>query len=1038
MSQGSSDKKRPLTKNISGVSVAKLKNQNATKDSKQNNQVTSDRLKISSKQKEVKATKSLPAQEFMSKSRTLSKDNFDNVVQRVKVSKRKAENDKAKLDKGNHIGNAGNKTEQQGKKTQQLTVNKNRSKDSKPPSENKDRIVKNKEDMANLEKVLYEVGMLEKDTYSDKGITEADSVIKEMAKLQKSTKSKSDSNVLKEQVARGDVLKIPVLKLKDAVCFPNSITSLFIGREKSVIAIERSMTLHDNIIALVLEKTDSNVFTICSVAKILQKIKLPSGTTKLLVDIEYRGEIVELFDKILFLEAKIEISVDSEESENSVAVSILVRSVVEELKKYINLKKANPDSITEIISSTNAQSLFSNMVASFLQIEFTKKQSILEAINLEKRLEKILKILLEENEILELDQEIRDRVKMQVDKNQKEYYLNEQMKAIKKELGDSDGITETVARYEKLLVEKIFPLSVKSKIKEEIKRLKHSTTMFADSIRSYLDCVFSLPWGATTNEEVTIFEASKIIAESHYGLDKVKSTILEYIVAQIGQKKQKGAVLCLHGPPGVGKTTLVKSIAKAMGRKYAKISLGGVKDEAEIRGHRKTYIAAMPGRIIQTIKKVGVDNPVILLDEIDKMANDYRGDPESALLEVLDPEQNSSFQDNYLEIEYDLSKVIFIATANNMRIQRALLDRLEVVSIPSYLHSEKVSICKNYIIPKCLKDYGIPVGALKIEQKAIEEIIEFYTRESGVRELGRLISKIARKSLMRMMLGKEFVQQKIDSTFVGNIDNDSQVDNSDDEKRTIEACIDKIGVAELSKIAKIKVDNGKMVIGKTEIEYMFGARKYIDDDLERDSLIGIANGLAYTEVGGQVLIIEAVKVANGKGDIKLTGKLGDVMKESMQASLSYIKSKNTQFGIPLKDITKYDIHIHVPAGAVPKDGPSAGVTFCVVLVSLLSSRPVCQNVAMTGEISLRGKVLPIGGLREKIMAAKRSGIKKVLIPSKNKRDLSEIPDIIKEDVEIICCETLEDVLKEAICGDIDLINTLSPNLQHNDNINTTE
>ena len=864
-------------------------------------------------------------------------------------------------------------------------------------------------------------------------------------KIAENKNQAGERDTLKMAAKESAVLKLPVLALKDTVCFPNSVIPLFIGRENSLNAINESMMHNRGAIVLTIENNlsideieASNLSKYCSIGRILQKIKLPNGTTKVLIDIECRGFVRYFYDKNNFISSDVELRSDIEGG--GIVCKVLSRSILEELKKYIDLKKISNGLATDISSAVDNPSLMSDLVASFLQIDLNKKKELLQINNLEKRLERLLSIIYEENEILSLENDIQVKVKKQIDKNQREYYLNEQMKVIRKELGDMGSPMEMAEKYEEMIKEKNFTPETEAKIRDEIKKMKHSTVMSIDSIKAYLDTVFSLPWGNITHSQVSLFKAARVIAKSHYGLGKVKATILEYIASQIDRKKQTGAILCLYGPPGVGKTTLVKSIAEAMGRKYAKISLGGVKDESEIRGHRKTYIAAMPGRIIQTIKKIGVDNPVILLDEIDKIAHDYRGDPESALLEVLDNEQNHSFQDNYLEVEYDLSKVIFVATANSLNMQRPLLDRLEVVNVPSYLDSEKMSICQQYIIPKYLSDYNIKKDFLTINESAVRLIISSYTRESGVRELSRLIHKIVKKALIRFIIeressGKEGFKEanqalesliSIDTDKENRLDADpdqqqlipvEELDVSDDklnDKSSVKDFLDNsegLGISDLANILKLNTEDGKICISSEDIGMLLGSPKYIDHKIEKDNTVGIVNGLAYTEVGGEVLTIEAIKVGSGKGEIKLTGKLGEVMKESMQASFSYVKSKMLDFGVDMDSMKNFDIHMHVPAGAVPKDGPSAGITFCTALVSLMTLIPVRSNVAMTGEISLRGKILPIGGLREKITAAKRMGIKKVIIPVDNVKDLEDIPAFIKESLEIAPCTTLEESLE---------------------------
>jgi ATP-dependent Lon protease len=805
------------------------------------------------------------------------------------------------------------------------------------------------------------------------------------------------------QTAETKIITVPLIPLRDIVIFPNSINPLFIGRPKSVAAVEHA-TKGDRMVLLCTQKNSStddiaikNMLDFGSLATIIQRVQLPDDTLKVLVDANERAKVLSFKDNGKYIEAKIEIQTVSNKPD--VAIEALMRNIIDNIKEYSTIsKRINQDAISTIVD-IKEPSTFADMVASYLPIDYKIKQQILELIDTAKRLEKILTIIIEELDILKTEKDIQDRIKKQMDKNNREYYLHEQIKAIRKELGDGDYAGDAINKYQEQMKTKVMSKEATEKAEEEMKRLNSASSSSAETIRSYLDWLLYMPWNTATDCKPTISAAKHILNTSHYGLEKVKDIIIEYIAVQINKKKTKSTILCLYGPPGVGKTSLVKAIAEAMGRKYAKIALGGVHDEAEIRGHRRTYVGSMPGRLIQTMKRVGVSNPVILLDEIDKMTSDYRGDPQAALLEALDSEQNKEFQDHFLEVGYDLSNVVFIATANSLTMQRPLLDRLEIVNVPSYLEQDKFEICKHYIISKQLDNVGITSKHLEITDDSIKDIIKFYTRESGVREVERLIGKLARKVLVDIM---------------------KNLDQPEDAAKPNEGKAKKVKkdvtVQEETKIMEIeKLHNiPQVTVIPSDLQKYLGVKKYTHSETEKQNLVGITNGLAYTEVGGDMLLIEAVKIPNGKGSFKITGKLGDVMKESAQAAMSYISSNCNKYGIKKEDIFKHDAHIHVPEGATPKDGPSAGVTMCTSIVSLFTGIPVRHDVAMTGETTLRGRVLPIGGLREKLVSALRSGIKIVLIPSENKKDLEDVPEYVKENLQIILCENVDDVLKVAL------------------------
>jgi ATP-dependent Lon protease len=759
----------------------------------------------------------------------------------------------------------------------------------------------------------------------------------------------------------------PLLPLRDIVIFPSMVVPLFVGREKSIKALQEVMK-SDKSIVLVTQKNSEiddpvgkDLYQYGCLSKVLQLLKLPDGTVKVLVEGEKRIKIISHNDnKNNFLTCEVEIVEDQNISKD---LEIVVTGLV---KKFERLQVLNKKDLTE--GSNNLKNLknsthIANNISSNLNIQIFEKQELLEIIDLKKRLEKIHMYIEKETSVLSVEKKIRGRVKNQMEKTQREYYLNEQLKAIQKELGEIDEGKDELTSLSKAISDAKMPKFAKDKCLSELKKLKSMSPMSAEAtvVRNYLDWMTELPWSAKSKINSDLNNAQKILDEDHYGLDKVKERIIEFLAVQKRIKKMKGPILCLVGPPGVGKTSLGKSIAKATNRKFIRISLGGIRDEAEIRGHRRTYIGSLPGKIIQMMKKAGTKNPLFLLDEIDKVGNDYRGDPSSALLEALDPEQNKEFNDHYMEVDYDLSDVMFVTTANTLNILPPLLDRMEVIRLSGYTEDEKVNISQKYLIPNQSENNGLKKDEWTINENINRKIIRHYTRESGVRNLEREISKIARK-------------------LVKKIDNKEKVNNPINDK---------------------------------DLNDLLGIEKFNHGEIEEENRIGVVTGLAWTEVGGEILKIESV-VMPGKGKMQITGKLGDVMQESVKASKSYIRSKSLDYGIIPPIFDKKDFHIHVPEGATPKDGPSAGVGMVTSIISAITEIPVDKNVAMTGEITLRGLVLPIGGLKEKLLAAHRAGIKKVLIPVENKKDLIEIPKTILDSMDIIPVKNVDEVLKIAL------------------------
>lgn len=763
---------------------------------------------------------------------------------------------------------------------------------------------------------------------------------------------------------------LPVLPLRGLVVFPYSILPFDVGRTKSVKALEEAM-INNQLIFLVAQKDESNndpdeddIYKVGTISKVRQLVKLPGDTIRVLVEGLSRAEISEIQQTEPFFMAEVVEKIYTIKNKDELEIEALERRVKHTFEEYLRLNNRVSSEITPSVEAIQDPGQLCDVIAFNVLIKVEQKQEILDEFNPKIRLEKLLKILMKEIEILQIDREISAKVRKQIDKRQKEYYLREQLKAIQSELGDKDGVAGEVEEYKEKLKNANFPEEVEKKVLKELDRLikMQQGSAEASVIRTYLDLIFELPWNKSTKEVIDLKKAEQILNKDHYGLEKVKERILEQLAIHKLNDNVKGPILCLVGPPGVGKTSIAKSIAKAVNRNYVRISLGGIKDEAEIRGHRRTYVGAMPGRIINAIKQAGSNNPLILLDEIDKMNSDFRGDPASALLEVLDSEQNFDFRDHYLELPFDLSKVLFITTANTIdTIPRPLLDRMEVINLSGYTEEEKVNIAMKYLVPKQIKAHGLKSSNMKIDEQAIRSVINYYTREAGVRELERQIASLCRK-----------VAREITSSS--------------------------------KKSVKITAGN---------IEKFLGTKKYRYEMANEKDEVGIARGLAWTPVGGDTLSIE-VTVMKGSGKLELTGQLGDVMKESAKTAISYIRSKAEMLQIDEKYFSDYDIHIHVPEGAVPKDGPSAGITLATAIVSALTGIPVKKNVAMTGEITLRGRVLPIGGLKEKVLAAHRAGIDTIIVPVDNKKDVDDIPKNVREELKFVYVDNMDAVLETAL------------------------
>ena len=771
---------------------------------------------------------------------------------------------------------------------------------------------------------------------------------------------------------------LPVLPLRDIVVFPNMIVPLFVGRDRSVKALEEVMN-NDKQILLVAQKDASqddpgpeDVFRVGCLGNVLQMLKLPDGTVKVLVEGGVRVRLTKVEDNGEYYQANPEGFIEREGTAQE--LEALVRAVIAEFEEYVKLNKKIPPEVLVSLAAIDEPNRLADTIASHLSLKLSEKQDLLEMDLVDDRLEKLYQLMENEIGVLQVEKRIRSRVKRQMEKTQREYYLNEQMKAIQKELGEDD--TNELAEFEKKLKEGNLPKEAKERAESELKKLKMMSPMSAEAtvIRNYLDVMLALPWNTKTRVKKDLGFAEEVLNDDHYGLEKVKERIVEHLAVQQRVQKMKGPILCLVGPPGVGKTSLAQSIARATGRRYVRMALGGVRDEAEIRGHRRTYIGAMPGKIIQGIRKAESKNPLFLLDEIDKLGADFRGDPSSALLEVLDPAQNHTFQDHYLEIDFDLSDVMFLCTANSLNIPPALRDRMEIIRLSGYTEDEKVEIAKRHLLPKSLKDNGLKKDELVVTEDALRDVIRYYTREAGVRNLERNVASLCRKAVREIL--------------------------------TLQGKAKKGDAKGKAKTTKITIDN-------KNLDRYLGVRQFSFSMKEKEDQVGVVTGLAYTEVGGDILPIEAT-ILDGKGKMTLTGKLGEVMQESISAAATYVRSRWKEFGLDKDYYQKKDFHIHVPDTATPKDGPSAGIAMVTAITSALTGIPVHSDVAMTGEVSLRGHVMPIGGLKEKLLAAHRSGIKTVLIPKENEKDLEEMPKNVLEGLKIISCEHVDEVLRVAL------------------------
>ncbi|EKF9474762.1 endopeptidase La [Vibrio cholerae] len=766
---------------------------------------------------------------------------------------------------------------------------------------------------------------------------------------------------------RSERIEIPVLPLRDVVVYPHMVIPLFVGREKSIQCLEAAMDNNKQVLLVAQKKAETDepkvadLFEVGTVATILQLLKLPDGTVKVLVEGQQRAKITQFYEEeYFFADAQYLVTPELDEREQEV----VVRSAINQFEGFIKLNKKIPPEVLTSLNGIDEAARLADTIAAHMPLKLVDKQKVLELLDVSERLEFLMGQMESEIDLLQVEKRIRTRVKKQMEKSQREYYLNEQMKAIQKELGEMDDAPDEFETLKKKIEESKMPKEARDKAEQELHKLKMMSPMSAEAtvVRSYIDWMVNVPWTKRSKVKKDLSKAEEILNADHYGLERVKERILEYLAVQSRINKLKGPILCLVGPPGVGKTSLGRSIAAATGRQYVRMALGGVRDEAEIRGHRRTYIGSMPGKLIQKMAKVGVKNPLFLLDEIDKMSSDMRGDPASALLEVLDPEQNNSFNDHYLEVDYDLSDVMFVATSNSMNIPGPLLDRMEVIRLSGYTEDEKLNIAKDHLVSKQVERNGLKPSEIVIEDSAIVGIIRYYTREAGVRGLEREISKICRKAVKKILLDK--------------------------------------GVK-------------TVVVNQQNLKEFLGVQRFDYGKAEESNRIGQVNGLAWTEVGGDLLTIETQSMP-GKGKLTQTGSLGDVMQESIQAAMTVVRSRAEKLGINPDFYEKKDIHVHVPEGATPKDGPSAGIAMCTALVSSLTGNPVKAEVAMTGEITLRGEVLPIGGLKEKLLAAHRGGIKTVLIPKDNERDLEEIPDNVIADLQILPVQWIDEVLKVAL------------------------
>lgn len=792
-------------------------------------------------------------------------------------------------------------------------------------------------------------------------------------------------------MSKSQVQELPLLPLRDLIIFPHMMMPLFVGREKSINALEEAMSKQTDIVLAAQKDAKTNnpgpdeVYKIGTLGSIIQLLRLPDGTVKVLIEGKKRVKIENYEDTDNFF--KVKVKVLDENLDEEVELKALVRSVKNTFEKYVKLNKRIPPEILMRVSSIESASELADIIVAQLNLKLEDKQKLLELIETSKRLEDLLNMMTSEIEILEVEKKIRSRVKKQMEKSQKEYYLNEQMQAIQKELGEKDDYQAELMELEEKAREKKMSKEARERVFKEIKKLKMMSPMSAEAavVRNYVDWILTLPWQNYEEEKKDLTFAEDVLNEDHWGLEKVKERVLEHIAVHCLSPDIRGPILCLVGPPGVGKTSLAKSIARSLGRSFTRISLGGVRDEAEIRGHRKTYVGAMPGKILQALRKCDYGNPLILLDEIDKMSNDFRGDPSAAMLEVLDPEQNGTFMDHYLEVEYDLSKVLFFTTANSLHtIPRPLLDRMEVISLEGYIDSEKLNIAKKYLMPKQLKQHGLNNYKVNISDAVLKDIISFYTKEAGVRGLERTIGTVCRK-LAKEIVREESIKKHTKPT----------------KKKASRSQVNKAGIKK------------SYTISTKRLVEMLGPHKYRHGKIESENEIGLTNGMAYTEVGGDLLPIE-VTVVPGKGKFTVTGQLGDVMKESCSAAMSYVRSRGPLFGLDKEFFFNIDVHIHVPEGAIPKDGPSAGCAITTSIVSAITKTRVHKTVAMTGEITLRGRVLPIGGVKEKVLASYRGGIKTIILPKDNEKDLRDIPEEVRKDLKIVLVDHVDQVLVHAL------------------------
>jgi ATP-dependent Lon protease len=786
--------------------------------------------------------------------------------------------------------------------------------------------------------------------------------------------------------------KLPLLPLRDLIIFPHMMMPLFVGREKSINALEEAMSKQTDIVLAAQKDAKTNspepkdIYTIGTVGTIIQLLRLPDGTVKVLVEGKKRIRILEFHDHEAFFQVEIEELPESVANETE--AKALMRSVKTTFETYVKLNKRIPPEILMRVSTIEEPGELADIIVAQLNLKLEDKQRILEVVDPAQRLEELLNLMTSEIEILEVEKKIRNRVKKQMEKSQKEYYLNEQMQAIQKELGEKDDYQQELQELEERAAKKKWPKEASERVKKEIKKLKMMSPMSAEAtvVRNYIDWMLDLPWQDFAVEKHDIQEAERILDEDHWGLEKVKERIIEHLAVQALTDKLRGPILCLAGPPGVGKTSLARSVARSLNRPFARISLGGVRDEAEIRGHRKTYVGAMPGKIVQAMRKVDKGNPLILLDEVDKMSMDFRGDPSAALLEVLDPEQNNSFQDHYLEVDYDLSPVMFITTANSLHpIPRPLLDRMEIIQLEGYTESEKFNIAKKYLVPKQIEMHGLKDYKVSFNEPSLKEIIRSYTREAGVRNLERQLATCCRK------LARDIIKEEIKLA----------------EKAKMK------GKAKDVNAAKAKSKAIPHILTPKKVNDYLGHNKFRYGKIDSINEIGLTNGMAWTEVGGDLLIIEA-SVVPGKGKFTVTGQLGDVMKESCSAAMSYVRSRGPLFGFEKEFFANVDVHIHVPEGAIPKDGPSAGIAITTSIVSAITRMAVRKSVSMTGEVTLRGRVLAIGGLKEKVLAAHRGGIRTIICPKENEKDLKDIPKEVMKDLKVLLVDHVDQVLVNAL------------------------